>query len=135
MKVRSLDDKRWDAALDLLVEGRGTVHLGELVSITWWTHGVGARPEVRVDIWSNGDPRFIPHARREQEIRDGLDLVTRAAETHPRLRRLIDTTDVITRYAYDYGKGSVRIADIEPGGVITWSESLEGVEYGDTLDE
>lgn len=109
--------------------------MGELVSITWWTQGVGARSEIRVDIWSNGDPRFIPRSRREQEIRDGIDLIERAAEAHPRLGRLLDTEDVVTQYVYDYGKGSVRIADIEPDGVITWSESLKGVEHGEALDE
>ena len=135
MKVRGLDDNRWDPALDLLTEGRGSIQLGDLVTITWWTHGVGARPEVQVDILSNGDPRFIPKSRGEQEIHDAIDLVRRAADAHPRLRRLLATEDVVTQYIYNYGKGSVRIAAIRSDGEIAWSESLTGVEHGEAPEE
>lgn len=132
MKVRGLDDNRWDPALDLLIEGRGTIQLGDLVAMTWWTHGVGAQPEIHVDILSNGDPRFIPRSRGEREIHEGIDLVRRAADAHPRLRRLLDTEDVVTQYVYNYGKGSVLIADIRSDGEILWSRSLTGVEQGET---
>lgn len=89
------------------------------------------RSEVHIDILSNGDPRFIPRSRAQQEIAGGIALIRSAAEVHPRLRRLLDEQEVSWQYVYDYGKGSVRIADVSADGEIAWSEHLRGVEYGD----
>lgn len=71
MRVRGLEDNRWPAALDLLLDGRGTIDLGDLVSITWWTHGVGSDPRsistssVTVILASSHDPEPSRRSREE----------------------------------------------------------------------
>ena len=60
-----------------------------------------------------------------------MTLVHDAAETHPRLEQLLRNEDVVWQYVHDYGKGSVKIADLTHDGTIAWTEDLRGVEYGD----
>ena len=135
MRVDDLQSNRWPAALDLLCDGRGRIELGDLVSITWWTHGVGADARVRVDIYSSGDPRFVTRSKALREITEGRELVDAAGAAHPRLQRLLDEEPVCWEYVYDYGKGSVRIATVSDGGAVDWAEELRGVEYGDQSGE
>lgn len=123
MKVGGLDDDRWPAALDLLLDG-STIELGGLVSITWRTQGVGADSKVRVDILSEGDPRFISRSRAKREIEEGMALVDRARQEHPRLQRLLQDEVVVWQYIYDYGMGSVSIASVTADGNITWSDEF-----------
>jgi len=130
MRVRDLDDSRWQPALELLLSGSGTIELGDIVSITWWTQGVHTDESVRVAILSDTDPRFLTTTKGAQLIDEGLDLVSSARSTYPELDSLMGQQAVRIELIYDYGKGSVRIARIAEDRSIEWEERLVGREHG-----
>ena len=130
MKVRSIDDTRWKPALELLLAGKGTIALGDVIRITWWTEGVLSDPNIRVDILSDTDPRFLSKQKARNLIADGLRLIQAVRDVHPELDQLMTREPVSTDLVYDYGKGSVKIAEVAANGIITWEETLVATEYG-----
>lgn len=132
MRVRGLDDSRWRPALELLLSGSGTIELGEIATITWWTRGVNPDESVRVNILSDTDPRFLTRKKGVQLVDEGLDLIDSARKAHKGLDRLMAQESVRTELVYDYGMGSVRIARVTEDRDIEWEEALVGREKGTT---
>lgn len=135
MKVRTLDDPRWKSALELLLSGSGSIDIGDLMRIGWWRGGVPADPNVRVDIFSDSDPRFLTKAKALRLIDEGLDLIQALRTAHPELDALMAREPVKTELVYDYGKGSVRIATVATDRSITWEETLVGREHGSRVED
>ena len=130
MRVADTEDPRWSVALDVLLSGQGSIELGDLATIRWWTKGVGADPFVHVDVQSQGDPKFLTRTKGEREIAQGLAAVESAASVHDALGELLRVHSVRRHFVRDYGKGTVVIAEITEDGSIEWNEKLSFVERG-----
>jgi len=65
----------------------------------------GADDAVSIEIHCYGNPRFIPEARRQREIREGLAMLDRVAIAHPRIGELLRDEPVDRKYVYNTRKG------------------------------
>jgi hypothetical protein len=127
MQVDSVGGPRWAAAMDVLKSGEASVGLAELVFASDpATEREGRRLHVeflcRSDpLGAGGSARERLSAMGEHELVRARKVVQDACDADARFATLVEQSNVIFEYVYDYGMGTLLVATARPSGPLTWS--------------
>lgn len=125
MQVDSIGGPRWAAAMDLLESGEAAVGLAELVFASDpATEREGRRLHVEFPCLSDplgpgGAARERLSAVGEHELVRARKVVQDTCDADGRFAGLVEHSDVIFEYVYDYGMGTLLVATARPSGPMT----------------